>query len=144
MCVGLPARVQTRPLGTERALPLHRILASGHAHCVNDCQAAKDQEHDSQSRLSGLNAVRIERSNIIGKPMAQLLLGESCTVTIAHLRTKDSADIVRCADIVVAVVRRPEMVPGGLGPMIIACLLANTPAACYRANDLDELEGLVA
>ena len=62
--------------------------------------------------LSGLNAVVIGRSNIVGKPMAQLLLGESCTVTIAHSRTKDLPEVVRRADIVVAAVGRPEMVKG--------------------------------
>jgi methylenetetrahydrofolate dehydrogenase (NADP+)/methenyltetrahydrofolate cyclohydrolase len=144
--------------------------------------------------LSGLDAVVIGRSNIVGKPMAQLLLGESCTVTIAHSRTKDLPDVVRRADIVVAAVGRPEMVPGdwikpgatvidvginridapergegktrlvgdchfdscaavagaitpvpgGVGPMTIACLLANTVTACSRANGLIEPEGLTA
>lgn len=60
--------------------------------------------------LSGKEAVVIGRSNIVGKPMAQLLLGESCTVTIAHSRTRDLPAIVRRADIVVAAVGRPEMV----------------------------------
>jgi methylenetetrahydrofolate dehydrogenase (NADP+)/methenyltetrahydrofolate cyclohydrolase len=63
-------------------------------------------------KLSGLDAVVIGRSNIVGKPMAMLLLGESCTVTIAHSRTKDLPDAVRRADIVVAAVGRPEMVRG--------------------------------
>ncbi|MGB7318669.1 MAG: bifunctional methylenetetrahydrofolate dehydrogenase/methenyltetrahydrofolate cyclohydrolase FolD [Planktotalea sp.] len=140
--------------------------------------------------LSGLDAVVIGRSNIVGKPMAQLLLGDSCTVTIAHSRTKDLPDVVRRADIVVAAVGRPEMVPGdwikkgatvidvginrierdgknklvgdvdfascadvagaitpvpgGVGPMTIACLLANTVTACCRANGLPEPEGLTA
>ncbi len=141
--------------------------------------------------LSGMNAVVIGRSNIVGKPMAQLLLGDSCTVTIAHSRTKDLADVVRRADIVVAAVGRPEMVPGdwikegatvidvginriekddgktklvgdvdyascaeragaitpvpgGVGPMTIACLLANTLTATCRANGLEEPEGLTA
>ncbi|NVO58690.1 bifunctional methylenetetrahydrofolate dehydrogenase/methenyltetrahydrofolate cyclohydrolase FolD [Rhodobacteraceae bacterium B1Z28] len=149
--------------------------------------------------LSGMDAVVIGRSNIVGKPMAQLLLGDSCTVTIAHSRTKDLPDVVRRADIVVAAVGRPEMVPGewikegatvidvginridapekgtnedgsvktrlvgdvhyasastragaitpvpgGVGPMTIACLLANTLTACSRANDLPEPEGLTA
>jgi len=141
--------------------------------------------------LSGMNAVVIGRSNIVGKPMAQLLLGDSCTVTIAHSRTKDLADVVRRADIVVAAVGRPQMVPGdwikegatvidvginriekedgktklvgdvdydscaaragaitpvpgGVGPMTIACLLANTLTAACRANGLDEPEGLTA
>jgi methylenetetrahydrofolate dehydrogenase (NADP+) / methenyltetrahydrofolate cyclohydrolase len=62
--------------------------------------------------LSGLDAVVIGRSNIVGKPMAQLLIGESATVTIAHSRTRDLPDVVRRADIVVAAVGRPEMVHG--------------------------------
>ena len=62
--------------------------------------------------LSGLDAVVVGRSNIVGKPMAQLLLGESCTVTIAHSRTRDLPDVVRRADIVVAAVGRPEMIRG--------------------------------
>lgn len=141
--------------------------------------------------LSGLNAVVIGRSNIVGKPMAQLLLGDSCTVTIAHSRTKDLPDVVRGADIVVAAVGRAQMVPGdwikpgatvidvginridkpeggtrlvgdvdfdscaavagaitpvpgGVGPMTIACLLANTVTACCRANQLEEPQGLTA
>jgi methylenetetrahydrofolate dehydrogenase (NADP+) / methenyltetrahydrofolate cyclohydrolase len=127
--------------------------------------------------LAGLNAVVIGRSNIVGKPMAQLLLAESCTVTIAHSRTQDLPAVVRRADIVVAAVGRPLMVtgdwlkpgcavidvginrtdaglvgdvdfasasvvaahitpvPGGVGPMTIACLLRNTVvAACRRAG----------
>ncbi len=149
---------------------------------------------DHHGSLSGLDAVVIGRSNIVGKPMAQLLLGDSCTVTIAHSRTKDLAEVVRRADIVVAAVGRPEMVPGdwvkpgatvidvginridapekgegktrlvgdchfescaevagaitpvpgGVGPMTIACLLANTVTACCRANGLAEPEGLTA
>jgi methylenetetrahydrofolate dehydrogenase (NADP+)/methenyltetrahydrofolate cyclohydrolase len=62
--------------------------------------------------LSGLDAVVVGRSNIVGKPMAQLLLAENCTVTIAHSRTKDLADVVRRADIVVAAVGRAEMIKG--------------------------------
>jgi methylenetetrahydrofolate dehydrogenase (NADP+)/methenyltetrahydrofolate cyclohydrolase len=146
---------------------------------------------DHHGSLSGLDAVVIGRSNIVGKPMAQLLLGDSCTVTIAHSRTRDLAEVVRRADIVVAAVGRPEMVPGdwikegatvidvginriakddgktklvgdvdyascaaragaitpvpgGVGPMTIACLLANTLTAACRANGLDEPEGLTA
>jgi methylenetetrahydrofolate dehydrogenase (NADP+)/methenyltetrahydrofolate cyclohydrolase len=149
---------------------------------------------DHHGSLSGLNAVVVGRSNIVGKPMAQLLLGDSCTVTIAHSRTKDIQDVTRAADIVVAAVGRPEMVtgewikpgatvidvginridapekgegktrlvgdchfdscaevagaitpvPGGVGPMTIACLLANTVTACCRANGLPEPEGLTA
>ncbi|MDP3371255.1 MAG: bifunctional methylenetetrahydrofolate dehydrogenase/methenyltetrahydrofolate cyclohydrolase [Brevundimonas sp.] len=136
--------------------------------------------------MSGLNAVIVGRSNIVGKPMAQLLLGESCTVTIAHSRTRDLPALCRTADILVAAVGRPEMVrgdwirpgatvidvginrvpsrdpakaaegktrlvgdvafdeaaavagritpvPGGVGPMTIACLLANTYTAACRA-----------
>jgi len=67
---------------------------------------------DRLGSLSGLDAVVIGRSNIVGKPMAQLLIAESCTVTVAHSRTKDLADVVRRADIVVAAVGRPEMVKG--------------------------------
>lgn len=145
---------------------------------------------DHLGSLSGLSAVVVGRSNIVGKPMAQLLLGESCTVTIAHSRTKDLAAVCRGADILVAAVGRPEMitgdmvkpgatvidvginrierdgktklvgdvdfvsasdvagaitpVPGGVGPMTIACLLANTVTACCRANGLAEPEGLTA
>ncbi|MHB2168456.1 bifunctional methylenetetrahydrofolate dehydrogenase/methenyltetrahydrofolate cyclohydrolase FolD [Alsobacter sp. R-9] len=133
--------------------------------------------------LSGLEAVVLGRSNIVGKPMAQLLLAESCTVTVAHSRTRDLPSVARRGDILVAAVGRPEMVkgdwvkpgaividvginripapelgegktrlvgdvdtaaamgvasaitpvPGGVGPMTIACLLANTlGAACAR------------
>lgn len=149
---------------------------------------------DHHGSISGMNAVVIGRSNIVGKPMAQLLLNDSATVTIAHSRTKDLADVVRRADIVVAAVGRAEMVPGdwikpgatvidvginrldapekgegktrlvgdvdydscaavagaitpvpgGVGPMTIACLLANTVTACCRANGLAEPEGLTA
>ena len=136
--------------------------------------------------LSGLNAVIVGRSNIVGKPMAQLLLGESCTVTVAHSRTRDLPALCRTADVLVAAVGRPEMVrgdwikpgatvidvginrvpsrdpakaaegktrvvgdvafeeaaavadritpvPGGVGPMTIACLLANTYTAACRS-----------
>ena len=131
---------------------------------------------DTLGSLAGLNAVVIGRSNIVGKPMAALLLAESCTVTVAHSKTKDIASVVRQADIVVAAVGVPEMVhgdwikpgatvidvginrvpadngktklvgdcrfadcaevagaitpvPGGVGPMTIACLLLNTVTA---------------
>lgn len=67
---------------------------------------------DKLGSLSGLDAVVIGRSNIVGKPMAQLLLAESCTVTVAHSRTKDLPEVVRRADIVVAAVGRAEMVKG--------------------------------
>jgi methylenetetrahydrofolate dehydrogenase (NADP+)/methenyltetrahydrofolate cyclohydrolase len=147
---------------------------------------------DHFGSLSGRDAVVIGRSNIVGKPMAQLLLGDSCTVTVAHSRTKNLPDVVRRADIVVAAVGRAEMVvgdwikpgavvidvginripapekgegkmklvgdvdfasctgiagaitpvPGGVGPMTIACLLANTLTATCRANNLPEPEGL--
>lgn len=62
--------------------------------------------------LAGLDAVVVGRSNIVGKPMAQLLLGENCTVTVAHSRTRDLPGVVRRADIAVAAVGRPEMVRG--------------------------------
>ena len=134
--------------------------------------------------LSGKNAVVIGRSNIVGKPMAQLLLKESCTVTIAHSKTKNIEEICKNADIVVAAVGRPKMVkgdwikkgaividvginritteaegevknklvgdvdfdeasrnasaitpvPGGVGPMTIACLLRNTTIAFKNKN----------
>ncbi|MEM7300644.1 MAG: bifunctional methylenetetrahydrofolate dehydrogenase/methenyltetrahydrofolate cyclohydrolase FolD [Pseudomonadota bacterium] len=149
---------------------------------------------DHLGSLSGKSAVVVGRSNIVGKPMANLLLKDSCTVTIAHSRTKDIEDVCRAADILVAAVGRPEMitgdwvkegatvidvginripapergegkmrlagdvhfesaaekagaitpVPGGVGPMTIACLLANTLTACCRANGLSEPEGLTA
>lgn len=149
---------------------------------------------DYHGSLSGMSAVVVGRSNIVGKPMANLLLKDSCTVTIAHSRTKDIEKVVGAADIVVAAVGRPEMVtgdwikpgatvidvginridapekgegktrlvgdvhfesaaavagaitpvPGGVGPMTIACLLANTLTACCRANGLSEPEGLTA
>jgi len=67
---------------------------------------------DRLGDLSGLDAVVIGRSNIVGKPMAQLLLRESCTVTVAHSRTRDLSDVIRRADIVVAAVGRPQMVKG--------------------------------
>lgn len=146
---------------------------------------------DQFDSMSGMNAVVVGRSNLFGKPMAQLLLGENCTVTVAHSRTRDLAEVCRRADILVAAVGRAEMVkgdwvkpgavvidvgitriphpekpgktkllgdvdfseavetagaitpvPGGVGPMTIACLLANTLTACCRANGLDEPEGL--
>ena len=146
---------------------------------------------DQLGDLSGLHAVVVGRSNIVGKPMAQLLLGDSCSVTIAHSRTKNLPEVVGRADIVVAAVGRAEMVPGdwikpgatvidvginriekpeggtrlvgdvdyasaaevagaitpvpgGVGPMTIACLLANTLTACLRANGLPEPDSLTA
>ncbi|GAB5471371.1 MAG: bifunctional methylenetetrahydrofolate dehydrogenase/methenyltetrahydrofolate cyclohydrolase FolD [Rhodospirillales bacterium] len=139
---------------------------------------------DRLGSLAGLNAVVVGRSNIVGKPMAQLLIKESCTVTVAHSKTKDLPDVVRAADIVIAAVGRPEMVPGswikpgatvidvginrvageggktrlvgdvdfasakevagaitpvpgGVGPMTIACLLANTITAACLARGLE-------
>ncbi len=139
--------------------------------------------------LTGLDAVVIGRSNIVGKPMAALLLGGSATVTIAHSRTRDLPQVVRRADIVVAAVGRPEMVrgdwlkpgatvidvginrvptedgkgrlvgdvafaeafevagaitpvPGGVGPMTIACLLRNTVVAAHRREGLADPEDL--
>ncbi|WP_118136499.1 bifunctional methylenetetrahydrofolate dehydrogenase/methenyltetrahydrofolate cyclohydrolase FolD [Oceanicella sp. SM1341] len=146
---------------------------------------------DRLGSLSGLHAVVIGRSNIVGKPMAALLLRESCTVTVVHSRSRDIEALCRQADILVAAVGRPRMVtadwvkpgatvidvginridagegktrlvgdvdfdsvapvagaitpvPGGVGPMTIACLLANTLTACARANGLPEPEGLAA
>ena len=136
--------------------------------------------------LSGKNAIVIGRSNIVGKPMAQLLIKESCTVTIAHSRTKNIEEICKNADIVIAAVGRPKMVkgdwikkgaividvginrikievegeiknklvgdvdfdealkkasaitpvPGGVGPMTIACLLRNTTIAFKNSNKI--------
>ena len=88
LALGLPGLVPCTPLGSLMLLK------------------------DYLGSLSGLNAVVIGRSILVGKPMAQLLLAESCTVTIAHSRTKDLPDVVRRADIVVAAVGRPEMVRG--------------------------------
>jgi methylenetetrahydrofolate dehydrogenase (NADP+) / methenyltetrahydrofolate cyclohydrolase len=88
LAVGLPGFVPCTPLGCVMLLK------------------------DRLGSLSGLDAVVIGRSNIVGKPMAQLLLAESCTVTVAHSRTKDLAQVVRRADIVVAAVGRAEMVKG--------------------------------
>ncbi|MDJ1157343.1 bifunctional methylenetetrahydrofolate dehydrogenase/methenyltetrahydrofolate cyclohydrolase FolD [Chelatococcus sp. SYSU_G07232] len=136
--------------------------------------------------LAGLDAVVVGRSNIVGKPMAQLLLAESCTVTVAHSRTRDLPGVCRRADVLVAAVGRPQMikgdwvkpgaividvginrvpapelgegknrlvgdvayaeasavagaitpVPGGVGPMTIACLLHNTLESCCRRRGL--------
>jgi methylenetetrahydrofolate dehydrogenase (NADP+)/methenyltetrahydrofolate cyclohydrolase len=154
---------------------------------------------DRHESLSGLDAVVIGRSNIVGKPMAQLLLRDSCTVTIAHSRTRDLPAVARGADILIAAVGQPLMVkadwvkpgatvidvgmnripapergleadgtprtrlcgdvdyaavaevagaitpaPGGVGPMTIACLLANTLTAFCRAKGLPEPVGLTA
>ena len=87
---------------------------------------------DRLGSLSGLDAVVIGRSNIVGKPMAQLLLAESCTVTIAHSRTKNLEDVVRRADIVVAAVGRAEMVKGSWikpGATVIDVGINRVPAA---------------
>ena len=139
---------------------------------------------DHLGPLTGLKAIVIGRSNIVGKPMAHLLIRESCTVTIAHSQTRDLPAEVRAADIVVAAVGKPEMVkgdwikpgatvidvginrvtladgksrlvgdvkfdeavkvagaitpvPGGVGPMTIACLLRNTLTAAARLHRLD-------
>ena len=139
---------------------------------------------DRLGDLTGLNAVIVGRSNIVGKPMAQLLLGANCTVTIAHSRTRDLPAMCRSADILIAAVGRPQMikgdwvkpgatvidvginrvpaaeegkyrlvgdvafdeaienaaaitpVPGGVGPMTIACLLRNTLVAACRQNGI--------
>jgi methylenetetrahydrofolate dehydrogenase (NADP+) / methenyltetrahydrofolate cyclohydrolase len=140
---------------------------------------AKTVKHN----LSGLDAVVVGRSNIVGKPMAQLLLRENCTVTIAHSRTKNLPDVVRRADLVVAAIGKPEFVkgdwikpgaividvginrivkpdgkgklvgdvafaeaaavagaitpvPGGVGPMTIACLLKNTVEAALTQRGI--------
>ncbi|MBB4860072.1 methylenetetrahydrofolate dehydrogenase (NADP+)/methenyltetrahydrofolate cyclohydrolase [Novosphingobium chloroacetimidivorans] len=87
---------------------------------------------DRLGSLSGLDAVVIGRSNIVGKPMAQLLLGESCTVTVAHSRTRDLAEVVRRADIVVAAVGRAEMVKADWikpGATVIDVGINRVPAA---------------
>ncbi|MCT2398370.1 bifunctional methylenetetrahydrofolate dehydrogenase/methenyltetrahydrofolate cyclohydrolase FolD [Novosphingobium mangrovi (ex Huang et al. 2023)] len=87
---------------------------------------------DKLGSLSGLDAVVIGRSNIVGKPMAQLLIAESCTVTVAHSRTKDLPAVVRRADIVVAAVGRPEMVKGDWlkpGATVIDVGINRVPAA---------------
>jgi methylenetetrahydrofolate dehydrogenase (NADP+)/methenyltetrahydrofolate cyclohydrolase len=135
--------------------------------------------------LSGLKAVVVGRSNIVGKPMALLLLAENCTVTIAHSKTRDLSVECRSADILVAAVGKPELirggwikqgaividvginridagggntrlvgdvafeeaaqvaaaitpVPGGVGPMTVACLLRNTLIAACRSRELEE------
>lgn len=108
LAVGLPGFVACTPLGCLMLLK------------------------DKLGSLSGLDAVVIGRSNIVGKPMAQLLLGESCTVTIAHSRTKDLPEVVRRADIVVAAVGRPEMVKGDWlkpGATVIDVGINRVPAA---------------
>ena len=144
---------------------------------------------DRLGDLTGKDAVVIGRSVLVGKPMAQLLLAENCTVTIAHSKTRDLLSVVRRADIVVAAVGRAEMVtggwlkpgaividvginrlppdddetkgslvgdvdfasasqvagsitpvPGGVGPMTIACLLRNTLVAAQRRAGVSATE----
>ena len=158
---GLPALVPCTPLG---------------------CVMLAKTVHGS---LAGMDAVVIGRSNIVGKPVAQLLLAENATVTIAHSKTRDLPGLCRRADLVVAAIGRPEMVrgdwikpgatvidvginrvageagkgrivgdvafaevekvagaitpvPGGVGPMTIACLLLNTLRAACAQNGLAE------
>jgi methylenetetrahydrofolate dehydrogenase (NADP+)/methenyltetrahydrofolate cyclohydrolase len=144
--------------------------------------------HSVRPEIAGLEAVVVGRSNIVGKPVAQLLLAQSCTVTVAHSRTRDLPAVCRRADILVAAVGRPEMirgewvkpgatvidvginrvpnpgagegktrlvgdvafeeakaiagaitpVPGGVGPMTIACLLRNTVVAACRRRGLPD------
>ena len=162
------------------------LLATGQSSMVPctplGCLLMLKEFHGS---LSGMDAVIVGRSNIVGKPMAQLLLNESCTVTITHSRTKNLEQVVGRADIVVAAVGKAEIVkgnwikpgatlidvginrvegsdgskrlvgdaefascsevagaitpvPGGVGPMTIACLLVNTLVACCRKHGLSE------
>lgn len=161
--IGLPGPVSCTPLGCLMLL------------------------RDTLGSLEGLNAVIVGRSNLVGKPMAQLLLRENCTVTVAHSKTRNLADVVRQADIVVAAVGRPQMikgdwikpgatvidvginripapergegrtrllgdvdypaaaavagaitpVPGGVGPMTIVCLLANTVTTASLINGIE-------
>ena len=160
--IGLPGPVSCTPLGCLMLL------------------------RDTIGSLAGLDAVVVGRSNLVGKPMAALLVRDNCTVTLAHSRTKDLASVVRGADIVVAAVGRAQMikgdwikpgatvidvginriaapergegktrlvgdvdfvaaagiagaitpVPGGVGPMTIACLLANTVTTASLINGL--------
>lgn len=87
---------------------------------------------DRLGNLAGLDAVVIGRSNIVGKPMAQLLIAQSCTVTVAHSRTRDLEQVVRRADIVVAAVGRPEMVKGSWikpGAVVIDVGINRVPGA---------------
>jgi methylenetetrahydrofolate dehydrogenase (NADP+)/methenyltetrahydrofolate cyclohydrolase len=108
LALGLPGLVPCTPLGSLMLLK------------------------DRLGSLSGLNAVVIGRSILVGKPMAQLLLGENCTVTIAHSRTKDLPEVVRRADIVVAAVGRPEMVKADWikpGATVIDVGINRVPAA---------------
>jgi methylenetetrahydrofolate dehydrogenase (NADP+) / methenyltetrahydrofolate cyclohydrolase len=163
--LGRPRLVPATPLGIMRMLAEHHV------------------------EQKGARGVVVGRSNIVGKPMAQLLIRASCTVTVAHSRTRDLPGAVRRADIVVAAVGRPELirgdwlkegatvidvgqerveqpdgtrkllgdvafdealevagaitpVPGGVGPMTIACLLRNTLVAAHRRANLKDPEGL--
>ena len=165
LSIGLPSLVPCTPLGCLMLL------------------------QDELGDLTGLDAVVVGRSNIVGKPMAQLLLQANCTVKVAHSRTRDLPEAVRRSDIVVAAVGRPELVrgswlkpgatvidvgqerveqpdgtrkllgdvafgealqvagaitpvPGGVGPMTIACLLRNTVVAAHRRAGLADPEGL--
>ena len=165
LSIGLPSLVPCTPLGCLMLL------------------------QDELGDLTGLDALVVGRSNIVGKPMAQLLLQANCTVTIAHSRTRDLPEAVKRSDIVVAAVGRPELVrgswlkpgstvidvgqerveqpdgtrkllgdvafgealevagaitpvPGGVGPMTIACLLRNTVVAAHRRAGLADPEGL--
>jgi len=161
LAVGLPGLVPCTPLGCVMLL------------------------NDALGDLSGLDVVIIGRSNIVGKPIAQLLLQQNCTVTIAHSRSKNLPNICKRADILIAAVGRPEMVradwikpgaavidvginrvpaseegktklvgdvaydealsvagyitpvPGGVGPMTIACLLRNTLTAAKRIANIN-------
>jgi methylenetetrahydrofolate dehydrogenase (NADP+)/methenyltetrahydrofolate cyclohydrolase len=144
---------------------------------------------DRLGSLEGLHAVVVGKSNIVGKPMAQLLMGENCTVTVAHSKTKNVPALCRTADILVVAVGRPELVkgdwikpgavvidvginrvwrdersrivgdvafeeaghasaitpvPGGVGPMTIACLLANTVTAFKRQHHIVTHQAAVA
>jgi methylenetetrahydrofolate dehydrogenase (NADP+)/methenyltetrahydrofolate cyclohydrolase len=89
-------------------------LASGKSNALVSCtpQGCLMLIKSVEPKLEGLNAVVIGRSQLVGKPMAQLLLQENCTVTIAHSKTRDLADVVRRADVLVAAVGRAEMVKG--------------------------------
>ena len=105
-----------RPRQGRRRLPPGQRRAAGDRAATASSPARRSAASSCSSAelgdLSGKTAVVIGRSNIVGKPMALLLLGDSCTVTIAHSRTRDLPDVVRRADIVVAAVGRPEMVKG--------------------------------